>query len=84
MTVQIFLQKLHGLTPQKLWIRLRQSFWSTHSILLLTHPAGAPATPFPLKPCVGELRPVTEDDLPDCAAFEDAAVRKQQGGGVIA
>lgn len=73
MTAQTFYQKLRALGPRKLWERLRRGLWSTGSTLLLVRPAGAPVDPFPSKPCIGELRLVTEDDLPDCAAFEDAA-----------
>ncbi|MDE6454831.1 MAG: hypothetical protein K2L38_02710, partial [Dysosmobacter sp.] len=73
MTVQAFFHKLRRASPQKLWTRLKNGLWSTDSILLLVRPAGAPVDPFPAKPCIGEIRLATESDLPDCAAFEDAA-----------
>lgn len=74
MTVRSFFQKLRRLPPQKLWARFKNGFWSTDSVPLLIRPANAPVNPFPSNPCVGELRLATENDLPDCAAFEDAAV----------
>lgn len=73
MTFQVFRRKLRNFTFQKAYRRPRYRLWSTHSILLLVRPANAPVDPFPSKPCIGELRFVTEEDLPDCAAFEDPA-----------
>ena len=52
---------------------LRRRIWSDSEILLLVRPAGKPLDDTRRKPCPGEIRAVTEKDLPDCAAFEDAA-----------
>jgi len=71
MRLRSFLQKLRRLTPQEVWGRFREGLWSTDSILLLTRPAGPPGAE--ARPFAGELRIVTEKDLSDCAAFEDAA-----------
>lgn len=74
MKFHALLLKLQHFTFQKVWSRFKNDLWSTDSILLLVRPANAPVAPFPSKPCIGELRLVTEDHLPDCAAFENAAV----------
>ena len=52
---------------------LRRRIWSDSEILLLVRPAGKPLDDTKRKPCPGEIRAVTEKDLSDCAAFEDAA-----------
>ena len=52
---------------------LRRRLWSDSKILLLVRPAGKPLDDTKRKPCPGEIRAVTEKDLSDCAAFEDAA-----------
>lgn len=89
MTFQVFCQKMKNFTFQRAYHKLQYRIWSTGSILLLVRPANAPVDPFPCKPCAGELRAVTEADLPDGAAFEDPAhylpVYKKmlERGGVI-
>ena len=52
---------------------LRRRIWSDSETLLLVRPAGKPLDDSKRKLCPGEIRAVTEKDLPDCAAFEDAA-----------
>ena len=74
MTVPTSFQRLLHFTPHKAWKQIKTGFWSTDSILLLIRPAGAPVDPFPSRPSAGKLRLVTEEDLPDCAAFEDPTV----------
>lgn len=53
--------------------RLRHRLWSTSTSLLLVRPAGTVVTIPEEKRCPGELRAVTEENLMDCAAFEDPA-----------
>lgn len=71
MTSQVLRRKLKHFTLQKACRKLKYRLWFTDSILLLTRPAGPPAEPSPRKPFAGEIRCVTEADLPDCAAFEN-------------
>lgn len=52
---------------------LRRRLWSDSKILLLVRPAGKPLDDAKRKPCPGEFRMVTEENIQDCAAFEDAA-----------
>lgn len=54
--------------------RLRHRLWSTSTALLLVRPAGTVVTIPEEKRCPGELREVTEENIMDCAAFEDAAL----------
>lgn len=59
----------------KVYSRLKyykERIYSTHSILLLVRPAKEFAAEMQHKPCPGEFRAVTEDNIHDCAAFEDA------------
>lgn len=53
--------------------RLANRLWSDHEMLLLVRPADKPLDEALHKPCAGEFRPVTEQNINDCAAFEDAA-----------
>ncbi|MEY8261591.1 hypothetical protein AALA80_14740 [Oscillospiraceae bacterium 50-60] len=53
---------------------VRRRIWSDNTILLLVRPAGKPLDRSAQKYGPGEIRTVTEKDLADCAAFEDAAV----------
>lgn len=66
MISQALHQKLKRFTLQKACRKLKYRLWFTDSILLLTRPAGTPAEP-PRRPFAGEIRCVTEADLPDCA-----------------
>lgn len=52
-------------------LRQRNHLWSTKSTLLLVRPAGKPLDETQHKPCDGILRPVTEENIQDCAAFEN-------------
>ena len=47
-------------------------FWDTDTMLFLRRPAGKPLDEAKRKPCPGTFRPVTEENLLDCAVFEDA------------
>ena len=51
---------------------LRRRIWSDSEILLLVRPAGKPLDDTKRKPCPGEFRMVTEENIQDCADFEDA------------
>lgn len=53
--------------------RLQHRLWSTSTSLLLVRPAGTTVSIPEEKRCPGELREVTEENLIDCGAFEDAA-----------
>ena len=53
--------------------RLRHRLWSTSTSLLLVRPAGTAVSIPEEKRCPGELREVTEENIMDCGAFEDAA-----------
>lgn len=52
--------------------RVKQRLWSQGSALLLIRPAGKALDESKRKPSCVEFRPVTEDNIFDCAAFEDA------------
>lgn len=52
---------------------LKHRLWSTSTVLLLIHPAGKLADGSVRTPCPGEFRMVTEENINDCAAFEDAS-----------
>lgn len=52
--------------------RLKHRLWSESSILLLKRPAGTPLDENHCKPCPGEFRLACEENIGDCAAFEDA------------
>lgn len=73
MTLQSFLQKLRCLSPHKVYQFLKDRIWSTDSILLLIRPAGRSLETVPQRSFPGTLLTVTETQLSDCAAFEDAA-----------
>lgn len=49
---------------------LAHRLWSTNTILLLERPSGKPLGE--RKPCPGEFRPISEDNIADCAVIEDA------------
>lgn len=71
MTAQGFRRKLRNFTFQKAYHKLQRGVWSTGSGLLLARSIGLPEPEE--RPFTGEIRAVTEADLPDCAVFEDAA-----------
>lgn len=52
--------------------RVKRRLWSQRSILLLVRPAGKTLDESKRKPSCVEFRPVTEDNIFDCGAFEDA------------
>lgn len=52
------------------WLEFR--LWSERSILLLVRSAEKQPEESLRKPCPGEFRPVTENNVIDCAAFENA------------
>ena len=71
MTFQDFRQKLKNFTLQKAYHRLRDGLWSTHSNLLPVRPAGDLPDETQRKYCKGTFVPVAEENIQDCAAFEN-------------
>lgn len=61
------------MTTKEFFRLLRHRLWSTSQTLLLLRPANAPLPEQTWKPCPGEFRPVTEENIDDCGQFEDAA-----------
>ena len=60
------------------WVQLMEAvkrrLWSNSESLLLVRPAGKLPDESKRKPCDGVFRPVTEKNIQDCGAFEDASV----------
>lgn len=73
MTFQSFLKKLRHLSPHQVYRFLKDRIWSTDSILLLIRPASISSEVHAQRPFLGTFRTVTEEQLSDCAAFEDPA-----------
>lgn len=61
------------MTAKEFFRLLLHRLWSTDEILQLVRPANAPLPERTWKPCPGEFRPVTEENINDCGQFEDAA-----------
>lgn len=60
------------MTTKEFFRRLRHRLWSTSQTLLLLRPANAPLPEQTWKPCPGEFRDVTEENINDCGQFENA------------
>lgn len=60
------------MTTKEFFCRLRHRLWSTSQTLLLLRPANAPLPEQTWKPCPGEFRDVTEENINDCGQFENA------------
>lgn len=61
------------MTISQILNRLRHRLWSTTEVLLLVRPANVPLLERVNKVCPGEFRAVTEENIQDCAQFEDAS-----------
>lgn len=59
--------------PSEFLRALRRRLWSQQESLLLMRPAGRLPDESRRKPCPGSFQMVTEDNIMDCATFEDAA-----------
>ena len=53
--------------------RLQFRIWSQRDALLLVRPTDVPVEPSLIEACPGTFVPVSEENLHDCAAFEDRA-----------
>lgn len=61
------------MTAKEFFRLLLHRLWSESETLLLVRPANTPLPERTWKPCPGEFRPVTEENINDCGQFEDAA-----------
>lgn len=64
---------LRTATPLTIFRKIKERGWSTHTTMLVHRPAGRPIDEAKRKTCPGTFRRVTEENIGDCAGFENAS-----------